>query len=306
MPAHSLIKGFSNLQQFRYGGDKGFPVSEEPTYLAFCVDFNFNSTYLETFGVNSSPLFDESKNTDQSAVNYLMSRGMNAEAMRLAEFNRLLKEVSLNKPWYFQSVKGIGKMWGNATNVAEAYKGKELTLEFDTLESLDLKVSYLADLYRKSIYDTIYMRENVPDNLRSFNMTIYVGEFRHLEIFTGVGPGAAPGTIIEVNAGYFADNATFYAFDCYMCEFDFSGSTPSDEFGVSGFEQPAANSFKVNVGWFMEKHQFSFYDVVTEERWTSGAQEWRLSRKEVLDGITGALIPVNDQLSTARGIRVTT
>lgn len=285
------MRGYSNLQNFLYGGSDGFPVSEEPTYLTFCIDFNFNSTYLDAWGTYTSPLLNL-QSSDVSARTFLEARGFNEEAYRLGKFIEVLRDVSLNKPWYFQEIRGVDKMWGNATNMEDGYKGKELSLEIITMEAIDLKIAYLADLYRKSVYDTIYMRELLPENLRQFNMQIYVGEFRHLEMF-GAKPTYTPRQLMEVNSTYFAQHATFYAFDCYMCEFDFDTSVPAAEFTVSKFDQPASNKFKINVGWFMEKHSFGFYDISTIQSMAPNLKPDEALRKEYVDGVTGLAMTVN-------------
>lgn len=305
---YNLINGFENIQQFRHGGADGMPASEEPTFLTFSVDFVFDPIFIESMGMYNSPLLIGSANAtnapfaDASAEVYLASRGLLPEVARLARFKQLLREISTTKPWFFQSISGVDKLWINASNMAEGYKAKEAVLHFTTLESLDLKISYLADLYRKTVYDGIYMRELLPENMRQFQMYLYIGEFRNMSAFNPV-TGGTPGQVMLANGKYFASNATFFRFDCYLCEFDFSTSIPNAEFSAFSFDNPAGNSFNVKVGWFMESHQFSFFDIMTKESFAKhfeSVDSWKREQKNVLDGVTGASIVVNNSVVNQR------
>lgn len=306
---YNFQNALTNIKQFRYGDGDGFRVSEDPTYLMFSLDFVFDPLFNESVGMYASPLLmgtadPSAPEADASAEMYLRARNLLPQLMRLNKFKQLLFNVSTKMPWYFQSIKGVDKLWANASNMAEGQKAREAVLEITTLEAIDLKMSYLAELYRKAVYDGVYMRELVPDNLRWFQLNLYVAEFRHITAFEGISDGT-PDQILKANQDYFANNATFFKFECYQCEFDFSVSVPSGEYAVYGFDTPAANSFKINVGWFFDKHQFSFYDIMTDEGFaqhmdtyvnqagSTVTASYKRDDANTLGGITGTTVAFN-------------
>ena len=298
----NFLTSFNNIQQFRLGGDTGISVDEDPTFLAFSLDFQFEEAEIPTLHLPSSPLLTTAPaKADVSAESFLRARSFETEAKRLSTFKDLLKDVSVNKPWYFQSIKGLNKLSSNSANMNNAYKAKDVVLEISTLESIDLKISYLASLYNKAVYDATYMRELVPENLRRFQCNIYLAEFRHIMQFEKV-TSKDPYDIMEANMNYFKDHATYFNFECYMCEFDFSNSIPSDEYKVFDFDNSASNSFKIKVGMFMEKHMFSFYDIMTHDDFNThisplSKQQRSTSNLKTLNGITGAAMVANNTLT---------
>ena len=276
-----LYNDIKSINKFRIGGDHGTKYTEEPTYLAFALQFETAAIPMPHNMTYSNPLFiSPNANLTSSAQGFLLSRGMRDQAMRLEKFNKHLLDISMNTPWFFQSVAGIDKLWASATSeetMRTGYKGKDLSIQITTLESLDLKITYLADLYRKSIYDTIYMRELVPKNLRYFNFKLHVAEFRNISslIFNLTKNPInhkstlqdAMQTVVDSNKLYFLNNSTIMQYDCYFCEFDFTGSIPGADYNVNDFSTPAANSFAIKIGNVIEAHKYGFFDVLTGSTW---------------------------------------
>lgn len=287
----NLAYTMRNINSFR----EELRHDEDPTFLTFSIDFEFNSVPIQHLGLHSSPLFHGNgsmtdTDADFSAENFLAARGLTDQRQRLAAFKSILRDTANNKPWYFQTINGLDKMWENSSNMAEGFKAREITLEISTLESVDLKMSYLAELYRKAVTDTVYMREILPIGLRYFNMRVYVAEFREFGNYNfGIINPASPFSSQNVR-NYFKEYVTYYMFDCYMCEFDFSKTFPSTEFTVAGFEDPATNRFAIKVGMFLEKHNFSYYDIAVEDSFAIHAVGRPKSGKtHKLDGKTGQL-----------------
>ena len=208
----------------------------------------------------------------------------NSEQHRLVfhqKFSSHLFDISVNSPWFFQNVSGVDKLWANATSpetMKTGYKGKDLSIQITTLESLDLKITYLADLYRKSIYDTVYMRELVPRNLRYFNFKLHITEFRNISslifnltknpITRNLTLQQATKAVVDANNIYFKDNATIMEYDCYFCEFDFTNSMPGADYNANDLSTPAANSFAIKIGNVLENHKYGFFDVITGSSWS--------------------------------------
>jgi hypothetical protein len=133
--------------------------------------------------------------TYYSAYNYLLQRdgsyfGSNGlkRANTLKQFQILLNNINSNSPWFFQSIQGLDKLEQIALSGFQDERGfdsfdpartNEKTLTIECLESLNLRMTALANLYNQATFDADNMRWLVPRNLRKFTMWIYVTEIRN-------------------------------------------------------------------------------------------------------------------------------
>lgn len=283
---YNFANALQNINSFR----EDLRHDEDPTFLTFSLNFVFDGIWLDQLGIHSSPLLfgdgtAEGADADLSAQNFLTSRKLLAESARLGEFKRLLKETQELRPWYFQSIAGLEKMWENSSNMAEGQKARECVLTVNTLESVDLRISYLAELYRKAVYDGVYMREILPDNMRYFQLEVYVAEFRNFSRYLAVDSDNVS-DIVKANTQYFLNDTTYYKFDCYMCEFDFSKTFPMSEISVNSFDEPATNKFDIKVGWFFDRHMFGFHSIMVDEDFAKHTKS-KYTRENTRDGKTG-------------------
>lgn len=105
----------------------------------------------------------------------------------LRQFKILLQDVNKNSPWFFQSIEGLDELISvnrvdynaSSTESFSPQRTQDNTLKINCLESLNLRISALAELYRQATFDAEYMRELVPKNLRYFKMFILVSEIRN-------------------------------------------------------------------------------------------------------------------------------
>lgn len=275
------MHNFLNLRTKHENFKKGVFMDpfDEPTYLTFAIDFNFEATsFAEIEGpdyfLHASPLFKNAKGTanddPNSAQSFLINRGYTAQANAMKTFKEILKYLTFNAPWYFNSISGLNTLWKNATNVKGGSKslGTPARIDVTTLEAVDLRMTEIADLYRNSVYDKFYMRSRVPDNLRWFNMDIYIAEFRNLRYrLPGVAQGvaqfagvntAALGSIIGSGnqLANVMDQYGYIKFKCSMCEFDFSESFPTVNAIGGGSASMATSKFGINIGFFEEENSF--------------------------------------------------
>lgn len=106
----------------------------------------------------------------------------------LLQFRAMFSDMLSNYPWFIQSIGGLDKLAqvarpgyqpsADSTGFSpQRTQGK--VLEFNTLESLNLRISALADLYNQATFDYDNMRELLPRNLRKFTMWIFVSEIRN-------------------------------------------------------------------------------------------------------------------------------
>ena len=140
--------------------------------------------------INPSP---NGKVAYYSAASYLEQResdflygGKRSDMLR--QFKVILSDLLSNSPWFIQSINGLDKLAkvsrpGYQPNPSENAFNPQRTagkvLEFTTLESLNLRMTALADLYNQATFDYDNMRELLPRNLRKFTMYIFVSEIRN-------------------------------------------------------------------------------------------------------------------------------
>ena len=81
-----------------------------------------------------------------SALEFLLSRGYPTQAHGLTQFKQILKHLTFNAPWYFQSIEGLGDMYAQSTDQSMGYKTKDIVLNISTLEAIDLRIFELASI----------------------------------------------------------------------------------------------------------------------------------------------------------------
>lgn len=183
----SFLSGGKNTQEL----DK-FADLQDPTFLSFKIDFFPDLGFSfpdDTY--SSGGLFR--KRIDQamgdysfydSAADYLARIGAPARQAYLEVFINLLYRLQNEAPWYFQGISGLGEFY--KIDPAINYRGKDKVITVDCLETIDMRMSLLADLYRNIAFDMQNMREVLPVNLRTFNMAVHVLEFRRFNTTFGI------------------------------------------------------------------------------------------------------------------------
>jgi hypothetical protein len=174
----SKIPIFSGSSQPN-GGNIVNKILDDPTYLGFSVFFDF---------VNS-PLFfisDDNSLAGDYAYKYLSNVSpQRAEILKI--FVNSLQYLQNNKPYVFQTIEGLDRCWNIATDLKDPYMGgDDAKISIGCLESLDLRITGLMDLYRKLAYDVNGRREILPANLRKFKCTIIVQEIRRFKTLTDI------------------------------------------------------------------------------------------------------------------------
>lgn len=249
---------------------------EDPTYLGFTLGFDFDpiSDNIET-GQQDNPLFAEPGQGINSAQEYLMNIGFNQRAKGLKEFKELLRYMNKNAPYFFQGVSGVAELWKIEKNPTsfEPNRGFEKVLKFDCLESIDLRMTAFADLYRNASFDARYMRELLPENLRWFTMTLRVAEIRSFHSLSKFAKASNPDLPIEQNPTgdllkIMDDVISVVEFKLSHCQFDFEESF-ADEFSMGGDNEMAKQSFKIQVGSIEQKSTYKLLDIALSDFYTS-------------------------------------
>ncbi len=129
-----------------------------------------------------------------SAISYLEEReadfrygGKRADMLR--QFKNSFSDLLTNTPWFIQSITGLDELMKvprggyqsqtESSSLFNPQRTANKTLTFNTLESMNLRVTAMADLYNQATFDYDFMRELVPRNLRKFTMYIFVSEIRN-------------------------------------------------------------------------------------------------------------------------------
>ena len=168
------------------GKSSGNVGLQDPTYMGFTVKFSyFNDEARDETGrthpnqIMSGLLLPEDRL--ESAIGYLRRAGKPERAEYIKQFREELQAIERDKPWYFQSITGLNELLKRPTNGSN-FRGKDKVLTFECLESIDMQMSFLSDLYRKGSFEFEYMRELLPDFKKFFSMTIIVAEIRNMKM----------------------------------------------------------------------------------------------------------------------------
>jgi hypothetical protein len=303
------------------GNKDPFAIIQDPTFLSFKVEFftegapgngnDLDSYYLtdmhlmHAFSHNCllrSPKFSSTQNTnndtdtsptqpsfvekttpsdygfDDSAEDYLFSIGSVNRLGHLRSFKQLLWRLQEETPWYFQKITGADSLYTLDPGVNVK---KDMKLTFECLESVDMRTSLLADLYRLSAFDFERHREVLPQNMRTFKMRIHVFEMRNFntttgriaQVLTGVAQDNYEQKIKSAVNGGTSTTLTESAFDAIsmqtyelgLCEFDFYTQAPDYMSELSVAEVPQATfKFNINVGTVRKTGKYTFYRYLTD------------------------------------------
>ena len=158
------MQDYRTVKDFRKGY-KYSKMAEDPTYLSFFFMFDY---YTE-----KSPLLNG------QATSYLRNVAQDEEkAVHLENFIKILKRVNSEFPWFWQSVSGLEatKQYGKMEE--PWYGAGDKAIEITCLETVELTVSGMFDLYKKAAYDLSRWVEVIPKNYRYFTIHIWVSEVR--------------------------------------------------------------------------------------------------------------------------------
>lgn len=180
---------YNILRAYRMAGGNNDTIASEfnrfdnPGTLYFRIFFDFQKGLLDCIhDVGSQPQMNRddfwNKNTiiHNSALNYLTINNEWERADMLREFISLLSNISVNSPWYFMGLEGLGEVLDRSEFTADAFALQEMkSVAIKCMpDSYDQRIGTLLDLYRAICYSYQLHKEIVPANLRRFNMYVYI------------------------------------------------------------------------------------------------------------------------------------
>lgn len=226
---------YKNINSFRKG-QKTSKYYQDPTYLTFMLQFMFDDA-------ENSPLLADagSDNPRIGTAAYYLKEYIKDDdrAFYLAEFVKTLRLINKEMPWFWQSLAGVETFINY--NVMEPYRGgDDAKITITCLESLNLMVAGMMDLYRAAMWDEDRWVWVVPDNLRKFSLIVYVSEMRKIQLGPNTGnQTSAIQTPFDANS-VTGENLPFFAFKASKCEFELnSGNLFAD---LSAIEPKQATS----------------------------------------------------------------
>lgn len=144
----------------------------DPTYLSFRVFFDFDATS----GLLAEEIEDYSERSVQNcALAWFKRIGDEVRYQELKKFIALLKAIQNSAFHCFESVSGLKDAWQRQMKDVLL---KDKFVEFKLTESVDWRFASLWSLLRHISYDYERMVSVLPQNLRQFNMTVWVTEMR--------------------------------------------------------------------------------------------------------------------------------
>lgn len=159
------MSNFTSINNFKKGAISN-RIHEDPTFLSFFFMFDW-------FDKEHSPLLSGA--TEQYLRDVV---GDNERADNLARFNKILKKLNKELPWFWQGITGLEKT-RTYEKMADPFRGgEESKISISCLETVELTVTGLMDLYKRAIFDFDRWVEVVPLNMRRFRMYVIVSEVR--------------------------------------------------------------------------------------------------------------------------------
>lgn len=270
--ADTITKTFLTSTSRRGEGPSRVLDYQDPTYLSFRIRILYEDNNTSNYDLLPVGIFCAGgKNNQYSAIKYLYDRGEIVKAKYLEEFEYLFSEVVMRAPWYFTKISGLNELWKLEPN--QNYRAKDKKITIETYESIDLKMNYIIDLYRKAVWDAKWARWNLPDFMRQFNINITISEIRNLKINEENNYNTMPGYVTtsykleERSPGMKISNwtnGTFISFNLRNCEIDIA--EPGNFLDTSSsIEGPANNKFVLKVGNIEEINVYGLLGGVLEE-----------------------------------------
>lgn len=258
-----LINGPKRYKQFV---KSALSDVQDPVFLTFDLDFFPNQPTdrsdwsVSTDSTTGDGLFWDSlfkpprknlseaskyQNVEWSAQDWLLEYGSSWTTNNSSYLKKAIEQLRKiqDSPWYFQSIQGVDQLWKAAMRVKDGDKKVEITI--NCLDSIEQPLLQFAEYYRRAIYDFDKLCYTLPDNLRTFDMTIHLFEIRD----------------IDDRRASLENGLHQIKYRLQRCEFDFSetlgGATSGSELKAYIEEKPFSTSFKIRAEWVKEEPEQS-------------------------------------------------
>ena len=176
-------------QMFRHAGGRDplgheFNVFDNPGTFFYRVFFDFSKPsgllYMPSNEFkdykDTDSWWDKNSHYSNCAYNYLLVNQEIERAAMLRKFIKLLSNISVYSPWYFVSVSGLGEMMKRDSYYTPGFTvGEPGVITIKCLpDAYDTRIGTMLDLYKSICISHKLHKFILPENLRQFDMYIYI------------------------------------------------------------------------------------------------------------------------------------
>ena len=259
------MSAFITTESFRKSGlfkkgevtGTGWSSYQDPTYLSFTMLFDMHLT---------SPLFNG------EAAGFVKKHLVAADPAKyqhkldsLLAFKEALYKINTEMPWHWQSLAGVERMV-QFTPENPFFGGDDAKLTIGCLETINLNIAGLMQLYRKAVWDESNWRYILPPNLRKFTMYLFISDVR------GLYDNNADGMITG------EDLRPYFMFELRFCEFDMASGNKALTDLSAAAPEVATNEVIINYSRVyrvdaraLNGAKFQSKDIVNQD--SSGSKE---------------------------------
>lgn len=138
--------------------------SEDPLFIHFSIFFDL-----------SSPLFNLPTSTlGESAERYFLNLDDNLRASYVADLRERIVGLTTDHQYFLKTITGLNTLYSKT--IGE----EELELELEVVESLDMRMTKIKELFSKISYDYDNERELLPKNLQWMDIKVLVHDGRSI------------------------------------------------------------------------------------------------------------------------------
>ena len=156
---------------------------DDPTFLSFTISF-LKGEHGHKYGIHEPVDIGASPLMNGATVDYLRNFCKDEQrAKALSKAVEGLSKINLRMPWVWQSISGLENVT-KLNKMLEPFQGGESDenkITIECLETYDLMMTGIVDMYRYAAYDTRRWVEVIPKNLRQFSMIITIGDARTVQ-----------------------------------------------------------------------------------------------------------------------------
>lgn len=226
--------------KFQNGFNTRF-FAEDPIYVGFSMFFDLNS-----------PLFNPPDNFyNESAERYFLNNDDDERAGYVKELRNRITSLIFDHQYFLQKISGIDTLY------LKDIGGDKIEIEIETLESLDMRITKIKELFRLITYDYDGEKQILPDNLQWMNVNILINDCRNIGKFID-------GEIVDITPSLDTIIHTIKE-----CRFDITNHSYAGEISNSEPEF-GSNSFKIIGGHsHMNRSRMSLLEALTNDVGTS-------------------------------------
>jgi len=170
------------------------------------------------YGANAPQIWNSYKGYGNTAFGYLMNIAQEERAQELMTFISLLSNISNETPWMIKEVSGLKDVLTGYFHPMAGFKIEEepkvITLKM-LQEPYDMRISTMLNAYRDAVVDRYRKLVVIPENLRKFDMGIYIfpAPYYHLNRMEHTAVGG-----LSASQNYYRTGSLYI--ELHDCEFD--------------------------------------------------------------------------------------